>query len=111
MTAFRTETLTRLRGTRDRFGDPTPGSEQDIDGCVVWPRDANASGSNEHLDGRDTVIVGYSALLPPGTDVKATDQIRWRGSVYDVIGEPGVYTTPFSGTDPGVTISLQRVTG
>lgn len=106
------ETLTRVRQARARHGDPsgTP-DELTIQGCVVWPGDANASGSNEKTDRQDTVIVGYSALLPPGSDVLATDQLRWRGEPYEVVGQPSIYTTPFTGTDPGVLVSMRRVTG
>jgi hypothetical protein len=105
------ETLTRVRpSARDGNGDPVAApAELVIVGCVVWP--VTAATGAEKTSGQDTVIVGYAALLPPGSDVVATDQLRWRGLDYDVTGEPGVYATPFTGTDPGVHVSMRRVTG
>lgn len=105
------QTLTRVRsGGRDKHGDPTGSpAELAILGCVVWPQTALSSA--EKTAGQDTVIVGYAALLPPGTDILPTDQMRWRGLLFDVTGEPAIYTTPFTSTDPGVEVSLRRVTG
>lgn len=108
----RPEVLTRIRQAKGKHGDPAGApSEVDIPGCVVWPQDGNASSSNEKTDGQDTVIIGYAALVPPGTDVLATDQLRWRGQPFDVVGEPAIFTTPFTSTDPGIQISMRRVTG
>lgn len=101
------ETLTLVRQARGKHGDPAgAATEIQIPGCIVWPRT-----STETTDAQDTVITGYSALLPPGSDVTSTDRLRWRGLLFDVVGEPGIYTTPFSGTDPGLEVSMRRVTG
>lgn len=104
------ETLTVLRSTGvDGNGDPLPGSAASttVDGCAVWPRGT----STETVAGQDTVIIGYSALLPPATDVLATDQIQWAGDLYEVEGEPGRYQSPLTGTQPGILVALRRVTG
>lgn len=100
-----TETVTRLRAAgRDRNGDPTGDpSEVNIEGCVIWP-----TGSSEQTFQQDTVTSDYQVLMPPGTDVLPTDQIRWDGVVYDVDGEPGRYRNPFTGTDPGVLVTIRR---
>lgn len=102
------ETLTiRRLGPRDRFGDLTSGvPDRDVDGCVVWP-----TGSDENTDMRDQVNAELTALLPAGTDVKATDEILRGGEPFEVIGRPEQYRNPFTGTDPGVLINLRRTTG
>ena len=109
-------TLTLLRtsvsGQDDYGNDVRESVEVDVQGCAVWPRDSNGSGGNELTGTRDTVIVGYSAILPFGTVVKATDLVRYAGTVYDIDGEPGVWgPSPLTGNVAGVQIALRRVTG
>ena len=109
-------TLTLLRTSvsgQDGYGNDVRESvEVDVPGCAVWPRDSNGSGGNERTGTQDMVIVGYAAILPFGTDVKATDQVRYAGTVYDVDGEPGVWgPSPLTGNVAGVQIALKRVTG
>lgn len=97
-----TETLTAVRpGGKDKFGDPLPATETDVAGCVVWPRS-----STETENHSDTVIVGLSVLFPSGTDIKATDQVRRAGVLYDVDGEPGTWDA-----DTGIEVALTRGTG
>lgn len=85
------ETVTVVRGKgKDRNGDPLPGEPDEIDypGCASWPSDGNATAGNEQTYQRDTVIAGVTVLFPPGADVRATDQFRRRGVLYDMNGEP-----------------------
>jgi hypothetical protein len=104
-----TETLTIVRaGGKDKYGNPLPGTETTVTGCVVWPRS-----STETENHSDTVIVGLAALFPPGTDIKATDQVRRAGDdpkdtskLYSVQGAPGVWDA-----DTGVEVALTRGTG
>jgi hypothetical protein len=108
-----TETLVRVRAAgRDGHGDPTgtPG-RVDVEGCVVWPSDGNATSGNEQNTNQTTVISGLTALLPPGTDALATDEWERDGVPYVQVGEPAVYVSPFTGDTPGVLIVLKRVTG
>lgn len=107
------ETITRLRAgsasnrvgaSIDDWSDP---AELDIDGCAVAPRDAD----EENAGGRQTVIAGFNVYAPPGADVLATDRLRVRGEIHEVIGEPGVWINPFTGATPGVEIRTRRVTG
>jgi hypothetical protein len=104
------ETVTLLRSTvtgQDGYGnDVRTETEVEVAGCAVWPR-----GSTEQTAGRATVIVGLTAVLPPGTAVAATDRMRVRGLVYAVDGEPGVWTSPLTGTEAGTEVALTRVTG
>lgn len=110
-----TETLTRVRAADvDEHGDPVgEPDEAPVPGCVVWPGDGNGPSGNEQTFGQMTVITGWSALLPVGTDAKATDQWRRAGSdeLLEQVGEPAVFVSPFTGDSPGVLIQLRRVTG
>lgn len=102
-------TVTRLRPpATDDYGDPLPGStgELDIPGCVVWPR-----GSSETNDASNTVIVGLELLAPAGTDLVPTDKVRVRGDVYDIDGDVGEWTSPFTGTSAGLQVALKKVEG
>lgn len=104
------ETLTLITKTvtgRDSYGNVVYGSTTaDIPNCPVWPRT-----SSELVQGQDTVIAGVTAMLPAGTDVKAIDAIGWNGDTYQVDGQPGLYTSPFTGLDPGIEVQLTKVTG
>lgn len=105
------ENVTILRSgepTQDSHGNDVPGTDAEtaVEGCAVWPRT-----SSESIDGRDQVIVGVSVGMPYGTDVRATDRVRWRGTVYEVAGRPGPWRNPFTGTCAGIQVDLTEVTG
>ena len=105
------ETVTIIRAgtpTEDPYGNEVPGptTETDVSGCAVAPRS-----SSEDLQARDQVIVGLNVWMPSGTDVRATDQMRVRGILYEIDGEPGSFATPFTGTVGPVQVSLTRVSG
>lgn len=94
MTVIGSHTVTVIRPPqRDKRGDPVPGTgtETDLDGCSVQPRGGAAPTSSEATDLRDTVTTGLVVYVPPGADIKATDQVRWKGTVYQVDGDPAVW--------------------
>lgn len=101
-------TVTVIRqGTVDRYGDRQPGAEVEVAGCAVFPRT-----STESLDGRDTVVIGLTLLPPASADIKATDKVRLPdGATYQVVGEPGPWSSPLTGWAPGLQVALERVTG
>jgi hypothetical protein len=88
------ETITiRAAVARDGRGDPiTPASPalplQVIHGCAVYPRGA----STETEFRASTVVDGITVLIPGRYDVASTSQIEWDGVVYDVVGDPGIWT-------------------
>lgn len=97
------ETVTVVRPPgRDRFGDPRSGTaiEHDIPGCLIAP-----GPSTENLDAANQVDTHLSVYAPSGADITATDQVRVRGELYQVVGQP----RRWAGT--GVEIALRRVTG
>jgi len=105
------ESVTVLRpGTLDRYGDPVPGNPSTthtIEGCAFAPR------SSTELHAQvNTVIVGLTMYAPSGADIKATDTIqRSDGTRWNVEGQPGVWSSPFTGWQPGIVAALERVTG
>jgi hypothetical protein len=110
------ETVTIVRPgppTQDEYGNDVPGAPTEIavPGCGVAPRDGNSAGSNELTQARDTVIVGLTLYAPAGTDLRATDQVRVDGDLYEVQGRPGSFRSPFTGSSGPVEAALQLVTG
>ena len=80
------ETVTRRRPVgRDRFGDPLPGAPADVDmaGCLVAPLD-----TREGADRANTIVTGFTVLVPQPWDVEPSDQLYVRGHWRSVIGEP-----------------------
>lgn len=82
-----------------------------VAGCAVWTSDGNASGANEDVQGRDTVISGLVVVFPVGTAVAAVDQVSVDGVVHDVTGATSSWQSPFTGTAVGPQVHLKRVTG
>lgn len=110
------DTVTIIRpgpATQDSYGNDAPGppTETPIPGCGVAPRDSTGSAANEITDARDTVISGLTLYAPYGTDVRATDKIRVGGVLYEVVGLPGSFRSPFTGSTGPVVVALELVTG
>jgi len=99
--------LSRVRSGTDTYGnDVWTTTETVVDGCIVWPRT-----SSELVQGQDMVIVGLTLLAPAGTTIQPTDQVKVAGVTYEVDGQPGDWTSPFTSWDAGVQVALTRVTG
>lgn len=100
------ESIIRRRpGGFDGFGNPTASTVPDLplSGCAVYPR-----GSTEDSGRSATVVVGYTLLIPDTTvDIVESDQVIWRGQVYEVEGEPGIWPY-FDGTDAGLQVAMKR---
>ncbi|WP_181785073.1 hypothetical protein [Streptomyces phytophilus] len=117
----RGETVVRLRRGpspgRDPRGQPIPGplTETEMPGCVVAPRTGwseapSAGGTLQQA--RDTVIVGYIVYDPQRRDWQTTDQVRIRGEVCGITGQPGDWArNPFTGTGAPLEFAADRVTG
>lgn len=99
--------------TRDEYGNDVPGPavETVVPGCGISPRDSTGAGSNEIVQGRDTVVAGLLLYAPSGTDIRATDRVRVAGVLYEVDGQPGVFRSPFTGSLGPVVAALSLVTG
>ncbi|WP_026220434.1 hypothetical protein [Wenjunlia vitaminophila] len=102
------------RPMRDDRGQPVLGSPQEIPmhGCVVTPRQELPQVGGAEQQARDMVIVGWTVYAPPGSEVRTTDQVRIRGVVCEVTGEPGDWRqNVFTGTRGPVQFAADRVTG
>lgn len=107
-------TLTVHRGSKDDFGDKGPETTHTIGGCALAPR-----GSSEPAEpGRAQVIVGLTAYLPHGADVRADDVVvpgptagRWSGVRFQVLGEPGDWASPLTGRLAGTEVALEKASG
>lgn len=100
---------TRTRSGQDAYGnDVFTTTDTTLTNVPVWP-----AGATELVQGEDLTITGLYALLPAGSNVTAIDYVtRQRdGKRYEVDGEPGFYTSPFTGLDPGVRVHLTKVEG
>ncbi|WP_407563313.1 hypothetical protein [Streptomyces sp. 184] len=112
------ETIVRLRRGpspgRDERGQPIPGAltETPVAGVVVVPRQAAPDVGGQQQQARDTVIVGFTVYDPTHADWRTTDQVRIRGAVCEITGEPGDWgRSPFTGTRGPVQFAADRVTG
>ncbi|MFE6282436.1 hypothetical protein [Streptomyces sp. NPDC057877] len=101
-------TVTVLRPLgQDGFGDPLPGdpAETEVTGAFMQP-----AGTTERTDDRDTVDSAWTCFLPPTADIRATDRIRWRSTVYEVDGDPQPFDD-LRGATRHIEVRLRRVTG
>uniref|UniRef100_UPI0026F45B7A hypothetical protein n=1 Tax=Nocardiopsis sp. YSL2 TaxID=2939492 RepID=UPI0026F45B7A len=105
---FGNETVTVLRpvGT-DRHGDPLPGDPAETD-SPGW--DIQPASTSEDTEGGDTVEEEWTAIGPPGADVRATDRVRWRGLEYQVEGRPEPWPDE-RGQPHHIEMQLRRVRG
>lgn len=100
-------------GATNRYGDALPGGHASspqritVDGCAVAPRASN----DVNEPGRQGVIVGLSLYAPPGTEIRHGDQVEIDDVLYDVDGNAGVWTSPFTTVASGVEVALRRVGG
>lgn len=98
------ETFTVIRQPeRDRFGDLPVGTtvEFDLPGCQFAP-----GASYETTYAEQQIHADGAVYAPPGADVRATDQMRIRGDVYDVVAKPQDW-----GASAGVVIPVRLITG
>jgi hypothetical protein len=79
---------------------------------VVTPRAETPSVGGDQQQARDTVIIGYTVYAPPGSDWRTTDQVRIRGEVCEITGQPGDWgQNAFTGLDGPVQFAADRVSG
>lgn len=100
--ATRKETVTIVRTPKvDRLKPATGGTEQiPIKRCIVIPRASNEA------DGGWVQRSGYTIYARVGADFRADDQVRVRGELYSIEGEPGRFPVK---RGYGVVVTLERV--
>ncbi len=89
--------LRPIQTVKDAYGNDVPDRRNvvyiDLRGCAVHPD----PGAETLPSGRDVVMMGWRVHAPGAADVRATDQVRFAGVVYEVDGEPRVWPAPWGG--------------
>ena len=86
--------------------DWTKATETTVTGCSVQPASTSLS-----LDGRVLGITdGWTAYLPPGTDVKDGDRVKFNNETFEIDGAPRVWTSP-TGAVSAIQLNLKRWSG
>lgn len=111
---MRGETVTVIRRPAgyDPHGTPVEGPtlEFDVKRCALAPRTTAREGEVHDYD-HDGLIVGARLFAPAGVDIRHTDEVRARGEVYQVEGDPGRWASPYSSRRPGQVVTLRRTEG
>lgn len=111
MRIFHPESVTVLRPvpvTLPAFGDRPDPTSTEITGCGVFPAPLN---TEQRSFDQDIANVDITIVVPPGTDVLATDAVMVRGQRYDVLSPPVEIRSPFTGVDEGIRVPLRLSTG
>lgn len=113
------ETVTILRRGPSVY--PTMGDKADpticfkVSGCSLWPNTVTEKVSSqtnvEKIDGQFTVLWGLTVFMPPGTDIRPTDQVVARGETYQVNGKPSIWNSPSTGHRAGIEVQLKAASG
>lgn len=76
----------------------------------TWAVEPRSSKENPEV-GRAPVFTGLTIYGPVGSGVTSKDRLIVRGNTYKVDGEIAEYVNPYSGTQAGAVINLERVEG
>jgi hypothetical protein len=106
----RGETVTRLRATavEDPYADEDTAEDWSTpaETALTTLVPAEPRPSQEPVqDARNAITSGFTLYLPQGSDVTAHDRMRVRGVVYDVLGEPSVWS------GAGMVVQVGRTEG
>lgn len=106
----------RRPGGQNQDGDPLPATNHEVADCWWAPQ----QGSDERLDGRDTIVAGYWLGGPHDANIRATDLVLLPDVLNDegtqpvewqVHGEIGRWKSPHRGAKVGFHCALRRWTG
>lgn len=109
--SWASETVIRLRpSTRVVRGSPildwNNPEQMEISGCSIQPASTALT-----QDGRiQGISEGYTCYLPPGSDVRAGDRIRFDENDYTINGEPENWKSP-TGRVSSMQLHLERWRG
>lgn len=109
--SWATDTVTILRpATTTSRGttipDWTHATETSVSGCSVQPAATSLSQDGRVLGIED----GWTAYVPPGTDVREGDRVRWNGELYTINGAPRAWASP-TGRVAHLALNLRRWSG
>ena len=116
------QTVVVFREVRDDFGDVTVEDERQVEGCAWYPRRSvedygggSSIGAGQRTaasSGAVQVSTGLTMLCPAGSGITAVHRVRLPdGSVWQVVGARGEWTSPLSGWTAGDTVELEQTTG
>ena len=91
----------------EQISDWTTPTGVNVAGVGVEPRPSG----EPTQDARNAVVSGFTLYFPPTSVVSAANRVVVRGGTYDVIGEPAVWVSPFTGWAPGVIVQVERTAG
>lgn len=96
----------------DEERDWANATQRSVEGVAIAPRRSGgtAIGGEVNID-RTAVIVGLTIYPPPDANIDPHDRVVIDNEPYEVVGEPGDWSNPFTGSWPGSEIALKRVTG
>lgn len=104
---MQSEVVTRIRGAvaADPYSDDagTP-AVADLDITTLAPAEPRPSGEPVQ-DARNAITSGWTLYLPVGADVTGRDQMKVRGVVHDVLGDPADWL------GVGVVVQCERTEG
>lgn len=105
------QVLTAGTATDPYSGKPSPDwtslTSVDVPGVAVEPRPSGGP----LQDARNQVTSGLTLYMPAGTGITAQNRVTVRGVTYDVLGEPAVWRSPFTGWEPGIVVQVERSEG
>jgi hypothetical protein len=81
-------------------------TSSDVGPCAWVP-----GATSEATEGTEQVISDGELYLPPGTAIKALDQVIILGVQYEVTGKPNAWFSPFTGVASPVMARVRLVTG
>lgn len=84
-----------VTGTDDYGNDVTEWTEHQIPRCNVQP----VPRPTEVLGGTDQVTEQWRLFAPIGSDIRADDRVVYRGTAYQVDGQPQEYVTTIGVAD------------
>lgn len=99
----------RVTGVEDAHGNPveTWGSPVTVEGCAFAP-----AGSVESTEpGRNGVVTSPTLYAPAGTVVGRRDRVTVRGDLFLVDGDPADWRNPYTGSAPGIAVTLEKADG
>ena len=105
-------TITLLREQRDRTGDTTLVEDRVIEDCGWSPAVQGETDNAEFGTRRVQTVTGRTLYLPPDSGLLATHRVRFPdNTLWEVVGEIGMWQSPLTGWYPGDQAELRRVTG
>lgn len=99
----------RVLGAEDDHGNPieTYAAPVTVQGCAFDP----GASQEVYEPGRNPVTSSPRVFAPAGTVVTARSRVTVRGQVYLVDGDPADWRNPYTGSTPGVVVTLEKVNG